>query len=144
MHLLIPLYISPILLAFYGVQSMLALFALLLSAAPVWLTGLCALLWLYETLSLIRRKRPIGLLVSDSGVVLSFTDHNIAVRMHRRCFCSRYLVILRLHETQALKAHRKRRHFTLVLLPDSCPSASHRQLRTALRWYSFDAQTLLP
>ncbi len=145
MHLLVPLHHSRILQSLYALLCVLVLLALLLAAAPLWLRCACGLAWFIEVLKHVRSERPIGLVLTDSGLHLSFAERSVAVRLHRHCFCNRYLIVIRLRELSPAKAHgRGARYFSLVLLPDSCSTSVHRQLRTALRWHCFDARVLLP
>jgi len=91
----------------------------------------------------LRQERPKGLMLNDSEVFLSFARRRVAVRLHRYCYCSRYLVVIGLSEIRDIaRLGLGRRDHILILLPDSCPASLHRQLRVALRWHSFDARVL--
>lgn len=148
MYLLIPLRASRILNSLYAGQCGLVLLALFLASPPLWLHWLCTVWCLVAILRHITRERPTGLLLNDAEIQLSFNVRAVPVRLHRTCFCNPYLIVLRFAQVpeagDCQNLIRKRRHFNVVLLPDSCPARLHRQLRTALGWYRFDERVLLP
>lgn len=147
MYLLIPLRSSRILNTLYCGQCVLALMALAWAAPPLWLYCVCAALFLVEVVRWLLRPRAIGLIVSDSGVQLNFKDKGVPVRLEPHCFCNPYLIVLRFVampcKGKGPARVGKGRRYTVLILPDTCPSRLHRQLRMALRWYRFDERVLL-
>ena len=142
MYLLIPLYSSAIGKGLYLGQCVLVFLALLFASPPLWAYLVCVALCLAELISFCVRKRPNGLIISGSEILLNFADQQVPVRLHSDCYCHPYLIVL--HFTQIPETLTdKARHHTILLLPDSCPTRLHRQLRTALRWHPFDEKVLL-
>lgn len=148
MYLLIPLRPSRMMHSIFIVQCLLALSALfwadpppsvLLGAVCVF-TLLCLVYWLREPVRAIA--------FSESAITLSYSDRNVAVRMHRQCVCSPYLIVLRLRHRSGSGERRGVMRFLggdvyLLILPDSCPRELQRRLRVALRWQRFDEHCLL-
>lgn len=122
-----------------------------------WLQNGCAMLALWHVhlpialriaallliLLYVRRQTPLpqALLFEPHAVQLFYADLRLPARVGAQCFCSEFLVVLRVEPEQglleeALEGRAKMAKRWLVLLPDSSNRDALRRLRVYLRWHA--------
>ena len=89
-----------------------------------------------------RRQMPLpkALLLDQSGLQLIYGQRRVPARLTAQCFCSEYLLVLRLvlepDQDDEAQGRACGRHCCLVLLPDSSTRDGLRRLRVYLRWHA--------
>lgn len=139
---------------------LLALVSLMFAEIPSWLLCLLASgIFANALLSQFVHKQPVALLISEELVRLYYRDQQINVVLESECHCTPWVQILHFREclrepalTSTSVANASltdpgfppvsiprpgSRHYSVILLPDSCPGHVRRKLAVLLRWYRF-------
>ncbi len=151
---------SRLLVAGLVMSYLLALASLIFADIPSWLLCLLASgIFTNVLFSQFSHKQPLALLISDELVRLYFQDHQINVVLEAECHCTPWVQILHFREylrepalTRTSAANSsltdpgylpisiqrlRSRRYSVILLPDSCPSHVRRKLAVLLRWHRF-------
>lgn len=89
-----------------------------------------------------RRQRPLpkALLLDQYGLQLLYGQQLVPARLGAQCYCSEYLLVLRVllkpDEMDQAQGRALHSQLWLVLLPDSSTPSALRRLRVYLRWHA--------